>query len=191
MDGENEKDALQRQTTNDSATVNATAPTRIQFIPSARPERPVRPDEQGIPIKGRTLSVASIPQVVSVKEKDRLRREQEFEKKNVDIDEHLLPHEQVAERYKTKINMTKPEESFGLTTEQAQALLQEHGPNVLTPPKKRHPFLKYLDCLSSLFNLLLILAGVLEYILLGINYKDNFQNVGAPMVQPRSNANNL
>jgi hypothetical protein len=48
---------------------------------------------------------------------------------------------------------------------------------VLSPPKKRHPILKYLDSLTSLFNLLLILAGVLEYVLLGIDFKDNFQNV--------------
>jgi hypothetical protein len=33
------------------------------------------------------------------------------------------------------------------------------------------------DKLKNLFNVLLIVAGILEYILLGIDYKDNFQNV--------------
>ena len=90
-------------------------------------------------------------------------------------------HHEVAERYKTSINLVKPEESLGLTGQQAEQLLHEHGPNILTPPKKRHPLLKYLDCLRSLFNLLLILAGILEYILLGIDFKDNFQNVSVSL----------
>lgn len=145
---------------------------RIQFAPTVRPQRPARDEDA---IARRQQSVSSIPQVVS--EKDRRKREKEEKKKNVDIIEHLMSHEEVAERYKTRINMHKPGESLGLTAQQAETLLQEHGPNILTPPKKRHPFLKYLDCLRSLFNLLLILAGILEYILLGIDYKDNFQNV--------------
>jgi hypothetical protein len=163
----------------------AGADQRIQFTPNVRPARDQRQfnrDEDnisayGYPITQRSRSVASIPQVISEKAKDRRRQEKEQEKKNVDIDEHLMPHLHVAERYKTKINMEKPGESFGLTTHEAEDLLLHHGPNVLTPPKKRNPFLKFWDNLSSLFNLLLILAGVLEYILLGIDYKDNFQNV--------------
>jgi sodium/potassium-transporting ATPase subunit alpha len=95
----------------------------------------------------------------------------------VDINEHLMAHQDVADKYKTRISMEKPGESLGLTTQQAEQLLLEHGPNILTPPSKRHWILKFWDCLSSLFNLLLILAGCLEYILLGINFKDNFQNV--------------
>ena len=30
---------------------------------------------------------------------------------------------------------------------------------------------KYYDCLMSMFNILLIIAGILEYILLGVNFK--------------------
>ena len=55
--------------------------------------------------------------------------------------------------------------------------MQETGPNILTPPKRRHPILKYLDCVASLFNLLLILAGILDYILLAIDFEANFANV--------------
>ncbi len=156
---------------------------RIQFAPQVRPSQrqttTAGAASDGIPITRRSQSVASIPQVMSEKEKDRRRREEEHAKKQVDVDEHLMPHADVAARYKTRINMAKPADSLGLTADQAAALLAEHGPNVLTPPKKRHPFLKFLDCLTSLFNLLLILAGVLEYILLGIDFKDNFQNVSA------------
>lgn len=168
---------------------------RIQFTPTAKPERgrPVSGKGDGLtfvaPITRRSRSGASIPQVISEKDRDRRRSEKEEEKKNVSIDEHLMVHQDVAERYKTRINMEKPEESFGLTGQQAEQLLNEHGPNVLTPPKKRHPFLKYLDCLSSLFNLLLIVAGILEYILLGINFKNNFQNVS--VISMSSLANDL
>jgi hypothetical protein len=167
---------------------------RIQFTPTAKPDRgrPVSGKEDILtfvaPTTRRSQSAASIPQVISEKDKDRRRNEKE-EEKNVNIDEHLMVHQDVAEKYKTRINMERPEESFGLTDQQAEQLLHEHGPNVLTPPKKRHPFLKYLDCLSSLFNLLLILAGILEYILLGINFKDNFQNVS--VVSMSSLANDL
>ena len=141
---------------------------RIQFIPTARPERgrATGGKEDALsfvaPVKRRSLSVHSIPQVISEKDKSRLKVEQENERNNVDIDEHLILHQEVAERYKTRINLQKPEESLGLTGEQAAQLLHEYGPNILTPPPKRHWFLKYLDCLRSLFNLLLILAGVLE-----------------------------
>jgi sodium/potassium-transporting ATPase subunit alpha len=169
------------------------APTgdqRIQFTPSARPGRgraASRKDEiypaPGSRRQSRAQSIVSIPQVVSEKDKGRRKREKEDEKKNVDIDEHLLPHQEVADRYKTGINLEKPGDSHGLTAQHAEQLLQEHGPNILTPPKKRHPFFKFLDCLTSLFNLLLILAGVLEYILLGIDYKDNFQNVSVKLTR--------
>lgn len=157
---------------------------RIQFTDAVRPDRGRLINKEDAssafaPSRrpSRTQSVASIPRVLSEKEKKRQKREKEDEKKHVDIDEHLMSHEEVAAKYKTNINMRRPEDSRGLTSEQAKQLLEEHGLNVLTPPKRRHPLLKFLDHLRSLFNLLLIVAGVLEYILLGINYHDNFQNV--------------
>lgn len=85
--------------------------------------------------------------------------------------------QEVAERYSSSVNPERPGESQGLDAETAKRVLEQTGPNVLTPPKKRHPFLKYLDSLLSLFNLLLIFAGILEYILLAIDFADNFPNV--------------
>ena len=163
---------------------------RIQFAPTVRPsEQRKRPagaddDQHGISLAPSTTlprrsSVNSVPPVITEKEKERREREKEAKEKHVDIDEHLLPHNDVAERYKTQINMNRPGDSSGLTSAQAEEMLAHHGLNVLTPPKKRHPILKFLDCLRSLFNLLLIFAGILEYILLGINYQENFQNVSA------------
>lgn len=163
---------------------------RIQFIPTVKPER-ARPDKDDGPtfippsrrsqsvgsVSRRPQSIVSIPPVASKQQKDRKKREKDAEEKQVDVTEHLIPHQQVAEKYTTRINLAKPGESIGLTSSQAQQLLAKHGPNVLTPPPKRHWLLKFWDCLSSLFNLLLILAGCLEYILLGIDFKNNFQNV--------------
>jgi sodium/potassium-transporting ATPase subunit alpha len=148
----------------------------IQFAPAVKPapkESGRVDDDERI----RRQSVVSIPHVISEQEKDRREFEKNLESKHVKIDEHLLRPEVVAARYKTRIDTAAPSASLGLTTPQAAHLLAELGANVLTPPKKRHPFLKFLDSLRSLFNLLLILAGILEYILLGIDYKNNFQNV--------------
>jgi sodium/potassium-transporting ATPase subunit alpha len=163
-------------TSSDPIQISTHGNQRIQFTPTVRPDR-TRPrgDEGVLAFATPPTRRPSIPRVVSEKEKDQRKREEE--EKTVKIDEHLMDHQDVAERYKTRINMEKPGDSMGLTNQQVEQLLREYGPNVLTPPKKRHPFLKYLDCLRSLFNLLLILAGILEYILLGIDYKDNFQNV--------------
>ncbi|CAO3655723.1 unnamed protein product [Mucor hiemalis] len=98
------------------------------------------------------------------------------EKKNVDITEHMLTPGECADKYHTDINLKKAGDSKGLTSQQAANILLETGPNILTPPKRRHPLLKYLDCVASLFNLLLILAGILDYILLAIDFEANFAN---------------
>ncbi|KAJ2955278.1 hypothetical protein NQZ79_g8695 [Umbelopsis isabellina] len=135
---------------------------KITFQPTVKPERTAKPTPSEQP--SRRPSIAAVPQPAKK------------ETKNVDITEHLLTPEECAQKYGTQINMTKPGDSRGLTSEAAAKTLQETGPNVLSPPKKRHPILKYLDSLTSLFNLLLILAGVLEYVLLGIDFKGNFQN---------------
>lgn len=150
---------------------------RIQFAPGLKPRKRPAEDDAIAPVLQRRPSATSIPpQVISEKEKDRRQRERE-EEKNVNITEHLMTHQEVADKYKTRVDLARPGESSGLTAEDVEQRLLEHGLNVLTPPSKRHPFLKFFDCLSSLFNLLLIVAGILEYILLGIDFKDNFQNV--------------
>lgn len=184
------EEALREKTTEDAAH---DADQRIQFVPSAITGRG-RPEHNDGDMSAyathytrrpsRAQSVVSIPQVVSRIDATRRKREKEEEERHVDIDEHLLTHEEVADRYKTRINMGKPGDSLGLTSAQAIQMLAEHGPNILKPPSRRHPFSKYLDCLTSLFNLLLIFAGILEYILLGINYHENFPNVSKPHSRP-------
>ncbi|KAF8328688.1 aminophospholipid-transporting P-type ATPase [Cantharellus anzutake] len=93
-----------------------------------------------------------------------------------EITEHTLSIEELAATLEANFDRKDPSKSLGLTTETAEARLAQNGPNILTPPKKRSAFQKYLDCLKSLFNVLLIFAGILEYILLGVDYKNNKPN---------------
>ncbi|EPQ58706.1 aminophospholipid-transporting P-type ATPase [Gloeophyllum trabeum ATCC 11539] len=95
---------------------------------------------------------------------------------SVDISEHRLAFDELGDALGTVVDGKEPEHSRGLTAEEAKTRLAQDGPNILTPPKKKSAFRKYMDCLLTMFNILLIIAGILEYILLGIDYKDNFQN---------------
>ncbi|KAF9143347.1 hypothetical protein BGX30_000669 [Mortierella sp. GBA39] len=96
--------------------------------------------------------------------------------KTLDITEHLFPIEDIAARHGTRVDLAKPGSSFGLSSEVAAARLIENGPNILAPPKQISPFMKFIHCLTSLFNLLLILAGILNYVLLAIDPKNNRVN---------------
>ncbi|KAF8061678.1 aminophospholipid-transporting P-type ATPase [Lyophyllum atratum] len=93
---------------------------------------------------------------------------------NVDIQEHLLPFTQLEETLKTSIDLKDAASSFGLTTAEAQLRLQRDGRNILTPPTKKSALRKFLDRLLTMFNILLMIAGVLEYVLLGIDFKVHF-----------------
>ncbi|OCH88233.1 aminophospholipid-transporting P-type ATPase [Obba rivulosa] len=95
---------------------------------------------------------------------------------NVDMHEHQLAFKELGLALGTDFDSKAPGNSHGLTAEEAKARLARDGQNVLTPPKKKSALRKYLDSLLTMFNILLIVAGILEYILLGIDFKDNFQN---------------
>ena len=97
--------------------------------------------------------------------------------KHVDIDEHLLSFEDFCKRYTTSFNADKPAESEGLSETAAATKLKEDGLNMLTPPKKKSWVIRYLECLVTLFNLLLIIAGILVYILYAVDPINNAPNV--------------
>ncbi|GBB88727.1 hypothetical protein RclHR1_01530015 [Rhizophagus clarus] len=99
------------------------------------------------------------------------------EKHIIDIEEHLYNPEEIAKRYRVSINTSNPAESRGLNLGLVKELLERNGPNILTPPRKKHPFFRYLECLSTLFNVLLIISGVLTYIVLAIDPADNQANI--------------
>ncbi|KAF9172499.1 hypothetical protein BGX21_001487 [Mortierella sp. AD011] len=96
--------------------------------------------------------------------------------KALDITEHLFPIEEIASRHGVSIDALKAANSKGLDSATAAQRLAENGPNILSPPKQISPFMKFIHCLTSLFNLLLILAGILNYVLLAVDPKENKVN---------------
>ncbi|KAJ2077754.1 hypothetical protein H4R24_004941 [Coemansia sp. RSA 988] len=125
--------------------------------------------------------------------------------KSVDVTEHLLSLDEVCKKYNVQANADRPQDSYGLSTSQAQQLLESNGPNKLTPPKKKSGFHKFMICLMSLFNLMLLAAGILVYILLAIDYENNkssiymgailigvaFMNAGVEWYQQRKSENTM
>ncbi|KAG0148852.1 hypothetical protein CROQUDRAFT_40800 [Cronartium quercuum f. sp. fusiforme G11] len=99
-----------------------------------------------------------------------------LESRAADITEHTLSPAKVAEAHGTSINMSNPSVSGGISAAEAQSRLARDGLNQLTPPKKKSALQKYFDSLLSLFNILLILAGILEYVLLAIDFENNKAN---------------
>lgn len=97
--------------------------------------------------------------------------------KSVDVDEHLLTLDAVCERYHTEVNVDRPANSRGLMEQTAAQRLLEDGPNILSPPKKKHPIIVYLELLFTLFNILLMVAGILVYILYGLDPVNNKPNL--------------
>ncbi|KAJ3091009.1 hypothetical protein HK102_001963 [Quaeritorhiza haematococci] len=93
-----------------------------------------------------------------------------------DFDEHLLPLSEICARYETQAKPTKPLESQGLTAEQVQARTAKHGKNTLAPPKRKPWYLRFLECLANLFNILLMAAGSGNLILYWIDSTANFSN---------------
>ncbi|KAK7034669.1 hypothetical protein VNI00_012311 [Paramarasmius palmivorus] len=94
----------------------------------------------------------------------------------VDIQEHTIPLASLGDKLETFIDTKDPSQSDGLSSEEAKGRLARNGPNILSPPMKKSAFRKYLDRLFTMFNILLIVSGVLIYILLGIDFKANFAN---------------
>ncbi|CAH7688077.1 hypothetical protein PPACK8108_LOCUS22980 [Phakopsora pachyrhizi] len=104
------------------------------------------------------------------------KKAKELESQSADIIEHRSNVTQVAKSLGSSIDLAKPSISQGLLPDEAQLRLTRDGPNQLTPPKKKSALRKYFDSLLSLFNVLLILAGILEYVLLGIDFENNKAN---------------
>ncbi|KAJ3212088.1 hypothetical protein HDU82_003855 [Entophlyctis luteolus] len=84
------------------------------------------------------------------------------------FDDHLLDFAAIQQRYSTSFNPACPLESHGLSASEAIKRLQENGPNVLTPPKKKSPIALYLECMGF-FNTLLLVCGIAEFIVYGVS----------------------
>ncbi|CAG8505097.1 15190_t:CDS:2 [Racocetra fulgida] len=128
------KDGIQEVTTSQTVENSSEFETlsKIQFMD---PEKPSRAAKQ------ETGPVASVTEFVTHEVSANEKTKSDAHQKHVDIDEHLLSPEEVAERYHMDINTVKPSESYGLSENHAHDLLNKNGPNILTPPKKKHPII--------------------------------------------------
>ncbi|KAI3641016.1 hypothetical protein MIR68_001894 [Amoeboaphelidium protococcarum] len=107
------------------------------------------------------------------------------EKKSVHITEHMLSPEELSQKYYgVKFDAEKPTQSQGLSESLAEEKLAEHGPNMMSPPKSTPAYLKFLHCLFNQFNQLLIFAGILSFILYGIDPQNGISSlyVGAILI---------
>lgn len=84
----------------------------------------------------------------------------------------------MAAKFGTHLMLDDLKLSLGLSAEMASDRLQLEGPNALTPPKKKSLWMLYLLHFTQLFNVLLIVSGVLSFILFAIDSSTN-TNVNA------------
>ncbi|KZT61582.1 aminophospholipid-transporting P-type ATPase [Calocera cornea HHB12733] len=159
----------------------------IAFSPPAEGEEKPLQRPQGVSMRRemtqeqKELSAAGyahLDEQHKAKGKGKAGKDVKEEEKQVDIHEHKYTPARIMDEFRTSISLPPAPAgaSQGLTEAEAEARLKRDGPNVLTPPKKKSALRRFFDCLSSLFNILLIIAGVLEYILLGIDFTDNQAN---------------
>ncbi|KAH9270427.1 hypothetical protein BASA83_007426 [Batrachochytrium salamandrivorans] len=91
--------------------------------------------------------------------------------------DHLMSFDQLLKKYKTKANSKRPLDSEGITNEDAASRIRELGLNVHAPPKRVPMHVKFMECLISLFNILLFFAGFMYLVLYAINPTNNFESV--------------
>lgn len=77
--------------------------------------------------------------------------------------------EQVASKFKTRIDLNRLQRSSGLEEAEALRLLEENGPNCITPPPKKSMVLLFFSHFGNLFNVLLLISGGLSFILYAID----------------------
>ncbi len=79
--------------------------------------------------------------------------------------EHMHPLEVIAGNYSTHIDIQDPTKSRGLTSAKAAEVLEEFGPNALTPPPRIPHWLLFLLQFTNLLMVLLLITATLCIIL--------------------------
>ncbi|KAG0353200.1 hypothetical protein BGZ54_002357 [Gamsiella multidivaricata] len=149
---------------NQPDSIQQDQPSKLEFNEPLKMTRTKTIPKEATPAPGPTATTAAEP-VVSEKTHT---KGKEVDKKNAAKDKHL----DIA----ISIDTAKAANTKGLDSAVAAQRLIENGPNILSPPKQISPFMKFIHCLTSLFNLLLILAGILNYVLLAVDPQGNKVN---------------
>jgi magnesium-transporting ATPase (P-type) len=96
--------------------------------------------------------------------KDQLAQKLEAQPETMKYTEHQFDLPRLSEFFKTQIDFSSPKLSRGLTAPQAQEMLAQFGPNMLTPPARIPLWLLFLFQFLNFFMLLLIAAGIISII---------------------------
>lgn len=88
--------------------------------------------------------------------------------------EHLWSLEDIALKMGVDINAAEPQKSKGLTTARAKQLIDELGPNVLTPPPRVPLWMLFLLQFTNYFMILLMVAGVACFIIYAVEPSNPF-----------------
>ena len=82
--------------------------------------------------------------------------------------EHMISIEALAEKLDTKIKEPGFADFYGLTEQEAARRLQADGPNQLTEKKGLPWYIRFLLCMTGLFNYLLWAGSILCFISYGV-----------------------
>ena len=89
----------------------------------------------------------------------------------------MLSLEELGKQIQVEFNISKPVASPGLSTAEAKERLEKYGPNCLSPPKKKHPLIQFIEFLMGLFNVMLLVSGIAAYVTYAIDKIGNASNV--------------
>jgi sodium/potassium-transporting ATPase subunit alpha len=73
-----------------------------------------------------------------------------------------------------KADGTNPQKSAGLTQSEVTQRLETDGPNMMTPPKGKSALKLYAECLFTIFNMLLLVAAIITFVLQAITVSSVF-----------------
>jgi sodium/potassium-transporting ATPase subunit alpha len=135
-------------------------------------------DDQQVEVKlenERTLTIFHSSKIIGVEpaEEKAAPAAKRVDAGKLDLKEHLWSLEELGTHYSTSFDANSPEESKGLSSEEARKRLQDNGPNRLTPPKTTPLWIQYLKQYENPLTSLLMLAGLLSLILYAVDSEND------------------
>ena len=89
----------------------------------------------------------------------------------------MLSIDQICAKFETSVNQLKPSFSEGLSPFEAKERLLTNGPNSISKKPKKHVFILFVECVLSLFNVMLLFAASMEFMLHFTHSMDDFSDI--------------
>jgi len=128
-----------------------------EALPSPATPRDIELDQISIDSEPTTLNVNTEIQIAYEEQRQNYEVEHEEDHKGED---HLVSVQELAYKYKVAVNCVDPTSSQGLSEEDAQSRLRQHGRNVITPAASVPEWKKFLVEFAGIFSIMLELAGI-------------------------------